>query len=243
MSPFLAELVGTAILIVLGDGVVANVVLHRTKGHGSGWIVITAGWAFAVTIGVYCVNAISGAHLNPAVTIALASIGSFPWASVPMYIVAQIAGGFLGGVIVWLAYLPHWSVTLDPESKLAVFSTTPAIRKPGANLVAEIIGGFALVLALLAVLSPGNFVPGSDLAKGFGPLLVGVIVWAIGLSLGGPTGYAINPARDLGPRIAHAVLPITGKGSSDWGYAWIPILGPVIGGVIAAFAYRLLWPS
>jgi len=243
MSPFLAELVGTAILIVLGDGVVANVVLHRTKGHGSGWIVITAGWAFAVTIGVYCVNAISGAHLNPAVTIALASIGSFPWASVPMYIVAQIAGGFLGGVIVWLAYLPHWSVTLDPESKLAVFSTTPAIRKPGANLVAEIIGGFALVLALLAVLSPGNFVPGSDLAKGFGPLLVGVIVWAIGLSLGGPTGYAINPARDLGPRIAHAVLPIVGKGSSDWGYAWIPILGPVIGGVIAAFAYRLLWPS
>jgi glycerol uptake facilitator protein len=162
---------------------------------------------------------------------------------VPIYIAAQIAGGFLGGVIVWLAYLPHWSVTLDPESKLAVFSTTPAIRKPGANLVAELIGGFALVLALLAVLSPGNFVPGSDLAKGFGPLLVGVIVWAIGLSLGGPTGYAINPARDLGPRIAHAVLPIAGKGTSDWGYAWIPIAGPIVGGVVAAFSYRLLWPS
>jgi glycerol uptake facilitator protein len=243
MSPFLAELVGTAILIVLGDGVVANVVLQRTKGHDSGWIVITAGWAFAVTIAVYCVNAISGAHLNPAVTIALASIGSFPWASVPTYVAAQILGGFLGGVLVWLAYLPHWSETPDPTSKLAVFSTTPAIRKPGANLLAEIIGGFGLVLALLAVLSPGNFVPGSDLAKGFGPVLVGVIVWAIGLSLGGPTGYAINPARDLGPRIAHAVLPIAGKGGSDWGYSWIPIAGPIIGGVIAAFSYRLLWPS
>ncbi|HET7190259.1 MAG TPA: MIP/aquaporin family protein [Gemmatimonadaceae bacterium] len=243
MSPFLAELLGTAILIVLGDGVVANVVLHRTKGQNSGWIVITAGWAFAVTIAVYCVNAISGAHLNPAVTIALASIGTFPWAKVPLYIAAQIAGGFLGGVIVWLAYLPHWSATPDPESKLAVFSTMPAIRQRYANLAAEVIGGFALVFALLGVLSPGNFVPGSDLAKGIGPLLVGVIVWAIGLSLGGTTGYAINPARDLGPRIAHAVLPIAGKGGSDWGYAWIPIVGPTVGGVLAAFTYRILWPS
>jgi glycerol uptake facilitator protein len=243
MSPFLAELLGTAILIVLGDGVVANVVLHRTKGHNSGWIVITAGWAFAVTIAVYCVNAISGAHLNPAVTIALASIGSFPWAKVPLYIAAQIAGGFLGGVIVWLAYLPHWSATPDPESKLAVFSTMPAIRRRYANLAAEVIGGFALVFALLGVLSPGNIVPGSDLAKGIGPLLVGVIVWSIGLSLGGPTGYAINPARDLGPRIAHAVLPVAGKGGSDWGYAWIPIVGPTVGGVLAAFTYRILWPS
>ena len=243
MTPFLAELVGTAILIVLGDGVVANVVLARTKGHASGWIVITAGWAFAVTIAVYCVNAISGAHLNPAVTIALASIGTFPWARVPAYILAQILGGLLGGIIVWLAYLPHWRETPDPASKLSVFSTIPAIRRPAANLMAEIIGGFALVLALLAVLAPGNFVPGSDLAKGFGPILVGVIVWAIGLSLGGPTGYAINPARDLGPRMAHALLPIEGKGSSDWGYSWIPILGPIIGGVIAALSYRLLWPA
>jgi glycerol uptake facilitator protein len=241
MSPILGEFLGTALLIVLGDGVVANVVLQRSKGQNSGWIVITAGWAAGVTIAVYCVNAVSGAHLNPAVTVALATTGVFDWAKVPMYIAAQIAGGFVGAVIVWLAYLPHFKATPDPVSKLAVFSTTPAIRQPGANLVAEIIGGFTLVLALLAVLSPGNFVPGSDLAKGFEPLLVGVIVMAIGLSLGGPTGYAINPARDLGPRIAHAILPIAGKGSSDWAYAWIPIVGPTIGGVLAALVYGMVW--
>jgi glycerol uptake facilitator protein len=241
MSPLLAELFGTAILIILGDGVVANVVLQRSKGYNSGWIVIAAGWAFAVTIAVYAVISISGAHLNPAVTIALATIGTFPWAKVPGYIAAQIVGGFLGGVLVWLTYLPHWTVTPDPAAKLAVFSTNPAIRKPGPNLLAEVIGGFMLVFALLAVISPGNFVPGSELAKGFGPVLVGVIVAAIGLSLGGPTGYAINPARDLGPRIAHAVLPIAGKGGSDWGYAWIPIVGPTIGGVIGALLYHVLW--
>src|SRR3954468_8590996 len=233
MSPILAEFFGTALLIVLGDGVVANVVLQRTKGNSSGWIVIATGWATAVTIAVYCVNAISGAHLNPAVTIALATTGAFDWAKVPMYIAAQIAGGFLGGAVVWISYLPHWKATPDPVSKLAVFSTVPAIRQPFANLLSEIIGGFALVLALLAVLSPGNFVPGSDLAKGFGPLLVGLIVMAIGLALGGPTGYAINPARDLGPRIAHAVLPIRGKGGNNWGYAWVPVVGPLIGAVIA----------
>jgi glycerol uptake facilitator protein len=241
MSALLAELLGTAILIILGDGVVANVVLQRSKGYNSGWIVIAAGWAFAVTIAVYCVTSFSGAHLNPAVTIALASIGTFPWAKVPGYIVAQIVGGFIGGVLVWLTYLPHWAATPDPEAKLAVFSTAPAIRKSGANLIAEVIGGFMLVFALLAVISPGNFVPGSELAKGFGPVLVGVIVASIGLSLGGPTGYAINPARDLGPRIAHALLPIAGKGTSDWGYAWIPIVGPTIGGVVGAVLYRVLW--
>lgn len=243
MSAILAELVGTAILVAFGDGVVANAVLQRTKGQASGWIVITAGWACGVTIAVYAVNSISGAHLNPAVTIALASIGAFDWARVPMYVAAQVAGGFLGGVIVWAAYLPHWKATPDPVSKLAVFSTTPAIRQAGANLVSEIIGTFALVLAILAVLSPRNLVPGSDLARGFGPLLVGLIVMAVGLSLGGPTGYAINPARDLGPRIAHAVLPIDGKGDSDWRYAWIPVAGPIAGGVLGALAYRVLWTS
>ncbi|MEP6731110.1 MAG: MIP/aquaporin family protein [bacterium] len=241
MSLFLAEFLGTAILVVLGDGVVANVVLNRTKGHNSGWIVITAGWAFAVTIAVYCVGSISGAHLNPAVTIGLAAIGTFPWAKVPMYVAAQVLGGIAGGIIVWLAYLPHWSETPDPAAKLAVFSTGPAIRRTVPNLITEIIGTFMLVLALSAVLSPGNFSPNSDLAKGFGPVLVGVIVWSIGLSLGGPTGYAINPARDLGPRIAHAILPIPGKGSSDWGYAWIPLVGPIIGGVLAALFYKLIW--
>lgn len=241
MSPYLAELLGTMILVVLGDGVVANVVLAKTKGNNSGWIVITAGWAFAVTIAVYCVGSISGAHLNPAVTLAMAAIGKFAWSSVPGYIAAQIAGGILGGVIVWLAYLPHWAATDDRASKLAVFSTGPAIRSTGANLISEIIGTCALVAALLAVLSPANLVPGSDVAKGFGPALVGVIIWAIGLSLGGTTGYAINPARDLGPRIAHAMLPISGKGDSDWGYAWIPVVGPVIGGLVGAFGYRMLW--
>ena len=241
MSPILAEFIGTAILVVLGNGVVANVVLQQTKGHNSGWIVIAAGWAFAVTIAVYCVVSISGAHLNPAVTIGLASIGTFAWAKVPMYVVAQLAGGIVGGGLVWLLYLPHWSVTPDPGAKLAVFSTGPAIRRPISNLTAEIIGTFVLVVGLSAVLSPGNFVPGSDLHKGIGPVLVGVIVWAIGLSLGGPTGYAINPARDLGPRIAHALLPIPEKGDSDWGYAWIPVVGPLTGGVLGAFFYKIMW--
>jgi glycerol uptake facilitator protein len=177
------------------------------------------------------------------VTLALATTGTFPWARVPGYIVAQIIGGFLGGVIVWLQYLPHWAATPDPEAKLAVFSTMPAIRRAGPNLLSEIIGGFMLVFSLLAVISPGNFVPGSELSKGFGPLLVGAIVAAIGLSLGGTTGYAINPARDLGPRIAHAVLPIVGKGGSDWGYAWIPIVGPSIGGVLGGVLYHALWKT
>ena len=197
MSPLLAELLGTAILVILGDGVVANVVLQRTKGHNAGWIVITTGWALAVTIAVYAVGSVSGAHLNPAVTIGLATIGTFPWASVPGYVAAQVAGGFLGAVVVWLAYMPHWEATADPDAKLAVFCTSPAIRKPSANLITEIIGTFMLVLGILAVVSPANLTQGSDWARGLGPLLVGVIVWSVGISLGGPTGYAINPARDL----------------------------------------------
>ena len=210
MSPFVAEFIGTMILITLGDGVVANVVLQKTKGHNSGWIVITTGWALAVTVAVYAVNSFSGAHLNPAVTIGLAAIGKFSWALVPGYLAAQLSGAFAGGVFVWLAYLPHWRETADQSGKLAVFCTGPAIRRPLANLLTEIIGTAVLVLGVLAILRPENLVPNSGFDKGFAPALVGVLVWSIGLSLGGPTGYAINPARDLGPRLAHALLPIAG---------------------------------
>jgi glycerol uptake facilitator protein len=241
MSPLLAELLGTMILVLLGDGVVANVVLKRTKGHDSGWIVITTGWALAVTIAVYSVGRISGEHLNPAVTLGLATIGTFPWANVPGYIAAQVAGAFLGGVLVWLTYLPHFAETEDPVAKLAVFSTVPALRRTSSNAFTEMVGTFVLVLGILAVLSPANLTQGSDWARGFGPALVGAIVWSIGISLGGPTGYAINPARDLGPRLAHAALPIAGKGGSDWAYAWVPIAGPLVGGVLGALAYRWIW--
>ena len=241
MSPFLAEVLGTMLLIILGDGVVANVVLSQTKGQNSGWIVITAGWAFAVTVAVYAVGTFSGAHLNPAVTIGLASIGKFAWASVPAYIAAQMLGAFLGAIIVWLAYLPHWAVTDSQRFKLAVFCTGPSIPNTAANLITEIIGTAVLVLGVLAILTPQNLNPVYGWNVGLGPALVGIIVWAIGLSLGGPTGYAINPARDLGPRIAHALLPIPGKGASNWSYAWIPVAGPIIGGLIAAFLYKAAW--
>lgn len=243
MTPFTAELIGTMILITLGDGVVANVVLNKTKGQNSGWIVVTAGWALGVAVAVYSVVSISGAHLNPAVTFGLAAIGKFPWNDVPGYIIAQMLGGFLGGTIVWLAYLPHWRETADPGLKLAVFCTGPAIRDPAKNLITEIIGTFILVLGVLAILSPKNLVPNSGFDTGFAPFLVGILVWSIGLSLGGPTGYAINPARDLGPRLAHFVLPIAGKGASDWTYAWIPVIGPSIGGVLGALFYKALWPA
>jgi glycerol uptake facilitator protein len=243
MSPFHAELLGTMLLIILGDGVVANVVLNKTKGQNGGWIVITAGWAFGVTVAVYAVGTFSGAHLNPAITIGLASIGKFAWASVPLYIAAQMLGALLGATIVWLAYLPHWPVTESQPAKLAVFCTGPAIRNPTSNLLTEVIGTFVLVLGVLAILTPKNLNPDYGWNVGLGPALVGIIVWAIGLSLGGPTGYAINPARDLGPRLAHAVLPIAGKGHSDWGYAWIPVAGPIIGGLIAAFLYKTWWPA
>jgi len=242
MRPFLAELLGTMLLIILGDGVVANVVLNKTKGQNGGWIVITAGWAFAVTFAVYAVGTFSGAHLNPAVTIGLAAIGKFSWSAVPFYILAQLLGAMLGATIVWLAYLPHWAATDNKALKLAVFCTAPAIRDRNANLITEIIGTFVLVLGVLVVLTPRNLNPVHGWDAGFGPFLVGIIVWAIGLSLGGPTGYAINPARDLGPRIAHALLPIAGKGKSDWDYAWIPVAGPIVGGLVAAFLYKALWP-
>jgi glycerol uptake facilitator protein len=240
MTPFVAELVGTMLLIVLGDGVVANVLLARSKGQNAGWIVVTAGWAFAVTIGVYASNAASGGHLNPAVTLALAVIGKFPWANVPVYLAAQMLGSMLGALLVWLAYLPHWRVTEDPGAKLGIFCTAPAIRNSGANLLTEIIGTFVLVLGVMAITSPVNLLPNSGFAAGFAPCLVGILVWGIGVSLGGPTGYAINPARDLGPRLMHAVLPIAGKGGSDWGYAWIPVVGPIVGGVAGALGYQLI---
>ena len=241
MAPFLAELIGTLLLITLGNGVVANVVLQKTKGQNSGWIVIATGWALAVTVAVYAVGSISGAHLNPAVTIGLAVIGKFAWAQVPAYIAAQMIGAVLGSVVVWLAYLPHWAVTPNPADKLAVLCTGPAIRQPLANLVTEIIGTAVLVLGVLAILRPENLVPNSGFEKGFAPALVGVLVGAIGLSLGGPTGYAINPARDLGPRLAHAILPIAGKGGSDWSYAWVPVVGPIIGGVLGAVFFKSCW--
>lgn len=241
MNAPLAELLGTMILVLLGDGVVANVVLKGTKGNNGGWIVITTGWAMAVTVAVYCTAAISGAHLNPAVTVAMAYLGKLPWADVPAFIGAQVAGAFLGAVLVWLAYLPHWKITEDKGAKLAVFSTGPAIRHTVSNLICEIIGTMVLVLGVLAILSPVNLDPKTGFSTGLGPALVGVIVWAIGLSLGGPTGYAINPARDLGPRIAHFILPIPGKGDSDWGYSWIPVVGPIIGGLLGAMIYTAFW--
>ncbi|MCS6964704.1 MIP/aquaporin family protein [Thermoflexus sp.] len=233
MAPWVAEIIGTMILILLGDGVVANVVLGKTKGQASGWIVITTGWAMAVAMAVYAVGRISGAHINPAVTIALAATGRFPWADVPLYIVGQFIGAFIGAVLVWLAYYPHWAETPDPKLKLAVFSTAPNIRNYPLNFITEVIGTFMLVFGVLAI-------GANRLAEGLTPLLVGLLVWAIGLSLGGPTGYAINPARDLGPRIAHAVLPIPGKGDSDWEYAWVPVVGPIVGGLIGAFLFVTL---
>jgi glycerol uptake facilitator protein len=227
-------------LILFGDGVVANVLLGKSKGQGSGWIVITTGWGLAVTMAVYSVGTISGGHLNPAVTIGLASIGKFAPAKVAGYIVAQIAGAMFGALLVWLAYLPHWKETSDTGVKLGVFCTAPAIRSPFSNLLCEIIGAAALVFGALVIPSTTNL-PEPGWATGFGPLLVGLLVFAIGLSIGGPTGYAINPARDFGPRLAHAILPIAGKGGSDWGYALIPILGPILGGVLGAWAFRLFY--
>jgi len=244
MQNLLAEAIGTMLLVLLGDGVVANVVLNRTKGQNAGWIVITVGWGVAVAMAVYAVGRISGAHLNPAVTIGLAVIGSFSWADVPGYIAAQMIGAFLGAVLMWVAYLPHWKATADPASKLAVFSTGPAIRHTAANFVTEVIGTAVLVFGILAIAAnaqglskPGDVDLSFVFSRGLQPLLVGVLVLGIGLSLGGPTGYAINPARDLGPRLAHAVLPIPGKGSSDWGYSWIPVVAPVVGGIFGAGAY------
>ena len=247
MQAYIAEFFGTMILILLGDGVVANVLLKNSKGENSGWIVITFGWGMAVAMAVYAVGAISGAHINPAVTIGLASIGAFDWVQVPGYIIAQLLGAFTGAVLVWLAYLPHWGPTEDAGLKLGVFSTAPAYRNTLANFITEVVGTAMLLFGVLAIVSNVQRIQQAsdvDLSAvfqfGLAPLLVGLLVLSIGLSLGGPTGYAINPARDLGPRIAHAILPIAGKGASDWGYSWIPVVAPIVGGIIGAVLWNIL---
>lgn len=232
---FVAELVGTAILIILGDGVVAGVLLARSKAQNSGWIVITAGWGFAVMVAVYAVGAVSGAHINPAVTLGFLLTGAVDVPTAIAFWIAQFIGAFIGAVIVWLGYLPHWPITEDADLKLAVFSTGPAVRAPIPNLLTEIIGTFILMLGVLTIVANN--------AGALTPLLVGLLVLSIGLSLGGPTGYAINPARDLGPRIAHFVLPVAGKRDSDWEYSWIPVVGPLIGGALGALFYQVLFAN
>jgi glycerol uptake facilitator protein len=245
----LGETIGTMLLILLGDGVVANVLLGKTKGNGGGgggaWIVITTAWALAVFVGAFVAAPVSGAHLNPAVTLGLAIAGNTSWADVPIYFVGEFLGAFIGAFLVWLHYYPHWKETADPGLKLAVFSTGPAVRTTALNFISEVIGTFVLMFGILGIKGVtmsqgGSAVPLTMGALGIIP--VAFLVWVIGLALGGTTGYAINPARDLGPRIMHAILPIPGKGSSDWGYSWIPVVGPLVGAAIAAVLYGVLAP-
>ena len=238
MSIFGAETIGTALLILLGDGVVAGVLLNHSKAQNGGWIVITWGWAMAVMVAVFAVGQFSGAHLNPAVTFGFALEGRTDWGDVPKYLGGEFLGAFIGAVLVYASYLNHWRPTEDPGLKLAVFCTAPALRNTVANIITEVVGTFVLVFSVMAF-----FANKATAATGLGGLLVGLIVLAIGLSLGGPTGYAINPARDLAPRIAHALLPIPGKGGSDWGYSWIPVVGPLIGAAIAAGAFSWFYPG
>ena len=240
MQNYLAEFVGTLILVLLGDGVVAAVLLRNSKAEHSGWIVITFGWGMAVAIAVYAVFAISGAHINPAVTIGLASIGAFPWAQVPGYIIAQLLGAFVGAVLVWITYFDHWKETDDPVLKLGVFSTIPQIRNTIPNFITEVIGTAMLLFGVVAIVANIPKIGSPVFTIGLLPLIIGFLVLAIGLSLGGPTGYAINPARDLGPRIAHAILPIPGKGDSQWSYGWIPVVAPIVGGIIGAWLFNIL---
>jgi len=234
MSSYWAEFVGTMFFIVMGDGVVAGVLLKGSKSENAGWLSIVIAWGLAVTLGIYAVGKFSGAHLNPALTIAFAFSGNFLWSDVPMYCIAQLSGAFLGAVIVWIHYFPHWKKTDDASLKLAVFCTAPAIRSPFANLISEVIGTCVLTLGVL-------FIGANKFAEGLNPLVVGLLIMSIGLSLGGPTGFAINPARDLGPRLAHAILPIPGKRDSDWSYAWIPVIGPLLGGVSGASLYQFIF--
>jgi glycerol uptake facilitator protein len=241
MNPWCGEILGTALLVLLGDGTVANVVLAKSKAQNAGWIVVVTGWAMGVYVGAFAVASISGAHLNPAVTFGLAISGKFSWAQVPNYLAGQMLGAMLGAVLVWLAYLPHWAQTIDPDAKRGVFCTAPAIRQPLANLLCEVIGTMVLLLGIFgikgAVMQQGTSAAVPLDMGALGMLPVALLVWGIGLALGGPTGYSINPARDLGPRIMHALLPIAGKGGSDWGYAWVPVAGPMIGAALAAAIY------
>lgn len=239
MSAFMGELIGTAILILLGNGVVANALLKDSKGFGSGLIVIAFGWAIAVFTAVFIVAPFSGAHINPAVTIGLAAAGKFAWELVPYYLVAQMLGAILGACLVWLTYRDHYKITEDSDAILATFSTAPAIRSPFSNFLTETIGTFVLVYAVLYITGP-TFGEQAGSLGALDALPVALVVLGIGLSLGGPTGYAINPARDLGPRIAHAFLPISQKRDGDWGYAWIPVFAPIGGGVLAAVLYSVL---
>ncbi|MCF8378698.1 MAG: aquaporin family protein [Bacteroidales bacterium] len=243
MNEYIAEILGTMILVLLGNGVVANVVLKDTKGHNGGWIVISLGWGLAVFIAVTVAGPVSGAHLNPAVTIGLALAGLFPWANVAAFIIAQMLGASIGALIVWLFYYHHFNRTENPSLQLACFSTEPAILRKGNNLFSEIIGTFVLIFVILYISEPTMEIPGVEATQiglgTLGALPVGLLVTAIGLSLGGTTGYAINPARDLAPRIMHAILPIKNKGTSNWHYAWVPVAGPVLGAAIAAGLYLI----
>lgn len=226
------EAIGTFILVLLGNGVVAGNILNKTKGNNSGWLMITLGWGLAVTIAVYTSGIMGPAHLNPAVTIAMAAVGELPWSSVPGYIIAQMLGAMLASIFVWAHYYPHWEATEDSGTILATFATGPAIRHTPSNVIGEMIGTAVLIIVVMA-LGP------NEMAIGFNPMVVGFVVTSVGLSLGGTTGYAINPARDLGPRIMHAILPIANKGDSDWGYAWVPVIGPILGAVLGAFLYNM----
>lgn len=241
MTEFVAELIGTALLILLGNGVVANVVLNGTKGNNSGWLVITTAWALAVFVGVVISAPYSGAHLNPAVTIALAIAQKFEWIKVPYYILAQLCGAMIGSFLVWIMYKDHFDATEDPNLKAAPFATSPAIRNLKSNLFSEIIGTFVLIFVIFYFTNAEMGTDKTPIGLGsLGAIPVAFLVWVIGLGLGGTTGYAINPARDLGPRIIHALIPMKGKGSSNWSYAWVPVIGPVIGAALAALLYMAL---
>ena len=236
MSVYLAEFLGTFFLILIGGGVVAGVLLKDSKAFGSGWNTISVTWGLAVAFAIYGVGSISGAHINPAVSLGFAFVGEFDWALVPGYIASQIAGAFFGGVIVWIFYIPHWSKTEDKVAKRSVFCTTPAIRSYLNNFISEMIGTAVLIFSLL-------FIGTTTFTEGLNPLVVGALIMLIGFALGGTTGYAINPARDLGPRLAHFALPIKGKGGSDWAYAFVPILGPILGSLLGASSYKILYES